>query len=262
MVTVTIDPICGYCHNRTLEIVLSAERKAVMGKSWKNDGKTENAQKKGALFTKLAREIQVAAKAGGPDPAMNSRLRLAVEAAKKVSCPNDTIDRAIKKGAGLLDDGKVIEELTYEGYAPHGVGVIVECQTDNKHRTAPEMRSVFKKFGGNLGESGSVAWMFARVALIEGHKAGKFDIDEEAIEAGADDVAKNDDGSYEFVCGSDALDNVRSSLSERGWTVTAAALGYKPTNVTELSEDQRKEVEEFLTAVSDLDDTSKVFATV
>ncbi|MGZ3725068.1 MAG: YebC/PmpR family DNA-binding transcriptional regulator, partial [Pseudobdellovibrio sp.] len=138
-----------------------------MGKGWKAAGKSENAQKKGQIFTKLAREIAVSSKIGGPDPAMNARLRMAIDAAKKMSCPNDTIERAIKKGAGLLDDGKIIEELTYEGYAPHGVGVIVECQTDNKHRTAPEMRAVFKKHDGNLGETGSVAWMFARVGEIE-----------------------------------------------------------------------------------------------
>jgi len=233
-----------------------------MGKSWKAAGKTENAQKKGALFTKLAREIQVAAKTGGPDPAMNARLRMAVDAAKKVSCPNDTIDRAIKKGAGLLDDGKIIEELTYEGYAPHGVGVIVECQTDNKHRTAPEMRAVFKKNGGSLGESGSVAWMFARVGQIEASKTGTFDIDEEAIEAGADDVQKNDDGSFEFTTALENLENVRSALASRGWHITSASPGYKATNITELTDEQRKEVEEFLVAVDDLDDTSKVFATI
>jgi transcriptional/translational regulatory protein YebC/TACO1 len=107
-----------------------------MGKSWKNAGKTESAQKKGQIFTKLAREISVASKAGGPDPAMNPRLRLAIASAKEVSCPNDTIERAIKKGAGLLDDGKIIEELTYEGYGPHGVGVIVECQTEQLLRCA------------------------------------------------------------------------------------------------------------------------------
>lgn len=233
-----------------------------MGKSWKNAGKTENAQKKGQLFTKLAREISVASKTGGPDPSMNPRLRLAIDAAKKVSCPNDTIERAIKKGAGLLDDGKIIEELTYEGYAPHGVGVIVECQTDNKHRTAPEMRSVFKKHGGNLGETGSVAWMFNRVGEIEASKQGSFDIDEEAIEAGADDVVKNDDGTYTFYCSLESLDSVSKSLGARGWHVTTSAPSYKATNITQLSDDQRKEVEEFLNAVDDLDDTHKVFATI
>ncbi len=233
-----------------------------MGKSWKAAGKTENAQKKGMLFTKLAREIAVSAKIGGPDPTMNARLRMAVDAAKKVSCPNDTIERAIKKGAGLLDDGKIIEELTYEGYGPHGVGVIVECQTDNKHRTAPEMRSVFKKNGGNLGETNSVSWMFARVGEIEASKAGTFDIDEEAIEAGADDVQKNDDGSYQFFCALESLDSVNKSLLARGWKITASSPSYKATNITALSESQLKEVEEFLNALDDLDDTSKVFATI
>lgn len=233
-----------------------------MGKSWKNAGKTENAQKKGALFTKLAREISLASKAGGPDPSMNPRLRLAVDAAKKVSCPNDTIERAIKKGAGLLDDGKIIEELTYEGYGPHGVGVIVECQTDNKHRTAPEMRSVFKKHDGNMGETGSVAWMFARVGAIEATKEGTFDIDEEAIEAGADDVQKDDDGSYEFFTALENLDTVREALEKRGWKISASSPSYKANNITELTEEQLKEVEEFLNAVDDLDDTHKVYATI
>lgn len=233
-----------------------------MGKSWKAAGKTENAQKKGMLFTKLAREISVASKTGGPDPDMNPRLRLAIDAAKKVSCPNDTIERAIKKGAGLLDDGKVIEELTYEGYGPHGVGVIVECQTDNKHRTAPEMRSVFKKHGGNLGETNSVAWMFARVGAVEATKVGKFDLDEEAIEAGADDVSDNEDGSYEFFTSVENLDALTKALVARGWTINSSALSYRATNITAISESQRKEVESFLTALDDLDDTHKVYATL
>lgn len=233
-----------------------------MGKGWKAAGKSENAQKKGAIFTKLAREIAVASKAGGPDPDMNARLRMAIDAAKKASCPNDTIDRAIKKGAGLLDDGKIIEELTYEGYGPHGVGVIVECQTDNKHRTAPEMRSVFKKHEGNLGESGSVGWMFTRVGAVEATKTGTFDADEEAIEAGADDVHKNDDGSYEFTSSFENLDQLQKALTSRGWKVISAGGSYKANNITELSEQQRKEVEEFLIAVDDLDDTHKVYATV
>lgn len=233
-----------------------------MGKSWKTAGKVEKAQQKGQIFTKLAREIQVSAKVGGPDPAANSRLRLAIDAAKKVSCPNDTIERAIKKGAGLLDDGKVIEELMYEGYGPHGVGVIVECQTDNKHRTAPEMRAVFKKHDGNLGESGSVAWMFTHCGFIVASKAGSFDIDEEAIESGADDVTKNDDGSYEFITSTDSLAAVGDTLKGRGWAITESYLGYKSNNVTELNEAQLKEVREFLEAVDDLDDTHKVYATI
>ena len=116
-----------------------------MGKGWKTGIKTANSQKKGQMFTKLAREIQVSAKAGGADPTMNSRLRIAIDAAKKQSCPNDTIERAVKKGSGQLDDGAAIEEVAYEGFGPHGVGVIVECQTDNRHRTAPDVRNIFKK---------------------------------------------------------------------------------------------------------------------
>lgn len=232
-----------------------------MGKSWKNAGKTENAQKKGLIFTKLAREIQVAAKAGGPDPNMNARLRLAIDNAKKESCPNDTIERAIKKGAGLLDDGAMIEELAYEGIGPHGVGVIVECQTDNKHRTAPEVRNVFKKHGGTLGASGSVAWMFDRVGLIEGNKPGSFDPEEEAIEANANEVEKTNEG-YSFYTSVENLEEVRQALLKRGWTVSTCELSYKAKNITDLNETQMKEVEEFLNAVDDMDDTHRVHATV
>lgn len=234
-----------------------------MGKSWKTAGKVEKAQQKGQIFTKLAREIAVASKAGGPDPNANSRLRLAIDAAKKVSCPNDTIERAIKKGAGLLDDGKIIEEITYEGYGPHGVGVIVECQTDNKHRTAPDMRHAFKSHEGNMGEVGSVAWMFERVGYIIADKEGTFDPDEEAIEAGANEVYKDEeDGSYEFYTNSDDLDSVRDALSSRGWKITSCELSYKAKNITDLSEEQRKDVEEFLNYLDDMDDTHRVHATV
>jgi len=233
-----------------------------MGKSWKNAGKVEKALQKGSVFTKLAREIQVASKAGGPDPAANSRLRIAIDAAKKESCPNDTIDRAIKKGAGLLDDGKIVEEITYEGYGPHGVGVIVECQTDNKHRTAPEMRHAFKTHEGNLGETGSVAWMFDHVGMIAGTKEGSFDPDEEAIEAGANEVSKNDDNSYEFLTNFEDLDTVRQALQGRGWKITASEISYKAKTPAELSQDQQKEVEEFLNFLEDMDDTHRVHATL
>src|SRR5262249_50982455 len=122
-----------------------------MGKGWKKAGKLEAAQKKGAIFTKLAREIAVAARLGGADPNSNSRLKIAIADAREASCPKDTIDRAIKKGTGQLDDGSIIEEIIYEGYGPHGVGILVECQTDNRNRTVSEIRNVFKANGGNLG---------------------------------------------------------------------------------------------------------------
>lgn len=233
-----------------------------MGKQWKKAGKTEAAAKKGLIFTKLAREIQVASRSGGPDPETNARLRLAIDVAKKQQCPNDTIDRAIKKGAGLLDDGKIIEEVTYEGYGPHGVGVMVECQTDNKHRTAPEMRSIFKKNNGNLGETGSVAWMFERVGYLEGTKSGTFDPDEEAIEANANEVENTED-AYSFYCTFEELDTVRSALQSRGWKISTCEPAYKAKNITtDLSNEQMNEVEEFLNALDDMDDTHRVFATI
>ncbi len=232
-----------------------------MGKSWKNAGKSENAAKKGQIFTKLAREIMVATKAGGPDPAANARLRLAIDDAKALSCPNDTIERAIKKGSGVLADGEIIEELTYEGYGPHGVGVIVECQTNNKHRTAPEVRTLFKSHDGALGESGSVAWMFDRVSLIEGKKDGTFDPEEEAIEAGANDVEK-DEGSYLFYGDPENLDSIKKALAARKWTITKAELSYKAKNITELNEAQLKDVHEFLEEVDEFDDSHRVHATI
>ncbi len=232
-----------------------------MGKSWKNGLKTENSQKKGLIFTKLAREIAVATKAGGSDPGMNARLRMAIDAAKKQSCPNETIERAIKKGAGQLGDGAQIEEVMYEGYGPHGVGVLVECQTDNLHRTAPEVRSAFKKHEGSMGASGAVAWMFERVGLIEAQKAGTFDPDEEAIEAGANEVEKSDEG-YSFYTSMESLDEVKTALQKRGWTVQAAEPSYKAKNITELTAEQKKDVEEFLNALDDLDDSHRVHATL
>lgn len=232
-----------------------------MGKSWKNAGKSENAAKKGKIFTKLAREIMVATKAGGPDPASNARLRLAIDAAKAASCPNDTIERAIKKGSGVLADGEVIEELTYEGYGPHGVGVIVETQTNNKHRTAPEVRTLFKSHDGALGESGSVAWMFDRVSLIEASKDGSFDPEEEAIEAGANDVEK-DETSYLFYGNPENLDSIKKALAGRKWNITKAELSYKAKNITELNEAQLKDVHEFLEEVDEFDDTHRVHATI
>ena len=196
------------------------------------------------------------------DPAANSRLKLAIAAAKEVSCPKDTIERAIKKGTGQLGDGSIIEETLYEGYGPHGVGVMVECQTDNRNRTVSELRSLFKTNGGNLGESGAVAWMFERVALIEGKKAVVGDPEEEAIEAGANEVSSEDDGSYSFYAAPSDLDSVRTALQGRGWEVTVAELSFKAKDPAKLSEEQLKEVYELLEVLEDNDDSHRVHATV
>ena len=233
-----------------------------MGKQWKAAGKANAAAKKGAQFSKLAKEIQVATKLGGADPSSNSRLRMSVDAARAVSMPKDTIERAIKKGSGQLDGGEIFEVM-YEGFAPHKVGVMIECQTDNKNRTAPEMKTLFRKHGGGMGEMGSIAWMFDRVCLLEAQKSGEFDPEEEAIEVGADDVETSDDKSlYSFFGAVEELDNIRKALIERGWEIKIAELSYKPNNVSEVSEEQLAEVAEFLALIEEHDDTHRIHASL
>ena len=230
-----------------------------MGRQWVHQLKSVNSAAKGALITKLAREIQVASRMGGPDPAFNARLRMAIDAAKKASCSGETIDRAIKKGSGTLE-GQNIDEIQYEGYGPHGVGVIVETQTDNKNRTASEMRLIFKSHNGALGESGSVLWMFDRVSLIEATKSGNFDPEEEAIEAGANEVEKENE-SYLFYQSVENLDVVRKALEARQWKVATAELSYKAKTPMNLSADQKKEILEFLQELDEHNDTHRIHST-
>ena len=231
-----------------------------MGKSWKNPHKEAAAQKKGKIFTKMAREITVAAKLGGGDPEGNARLKMAIAAARAVSCPKDTIEKAIKRGTGEGGDDSVIEELMYEGLGPAGVGIIVECQTDNRNRTISELRTIFKKNGGNLGETGSVAWNFDRIALVAGAKSEVGDPEEEAIEAGADDVEKTDDGDYVFFGTATDLDVIRSGLTERGWDVQLAELSYKPKNTVAVAGDDQAALDKLLEALDDCDDTHRVYS--
>jgi YebC/PmpR family DNA-binding regulatory protein len=233
-----------------------------MGKGWKNPAMAANAAKKGAKFTKLAREIQVAAKLGGPDPNANSRLRMAIDAAREESCPKDTIERAIKKGAGLLDDGSHIEEITYEGYGPHQVAIIVECQSDNRNRTSSEIRNIFNKKGGRLGEMGSVMWMFDRVSLIDGTHPSIKDPEEDAIESGANEVEKVNDTTYRFIGNPEELKTIEDALIGRGWKISAAELSYKAKNHADITEDQKKDVYEFVHQLDDNDDTSRIHATI
>jgi YebC/PmpR family DNA-binding regulatory protein len=168
-----------------------------MGAQWKTKIKETTAAAKGRIFTKLAKEIMVAARAGA-DPEMNSKLRLAVDQAKKASMPKDTIERAIKKGAGLLNDGVTYEKLTYEGFAPHRVPVIVECLTDNVNRTVTNIRILFRK--GQLGTSGSVSWDFDYLGMIEASPASaNADAETAAIEAGARDLEPAENGATLFL---------------------------------------------------------------
>ena len=233
-----------------------------MGAQWKAKHKDVAANAKGRLFGKLAKEIMVAARSGA-DPGSNARLRLVVEQARKVSMPKDTLDRAIKKGAGLTGESVHFEHVVYEGFAPHQVPVMVECLTDNVNRTAPQMRVLFRK--GQLGTSGSVAWDFDHLGMIEAAPttAGA-DAEVAAIEADAQDLEPGEeDGTTLFLTAPTDLDLVSKALPEQGFTVLSAKLGYKPKNPvdpTTLSAEQLEEVEAFLAAIDANDDVQNVYA--
>ena len=229
-----------------------------MGAQWKARHKEIAANAKGRIFGKLSKEIMVAARAGA-DPDMNPRLRLVVEQAKKASMPKETLERAIKKGAGLLDGGMSLERLTYEGFAPHHVPVIVECLTDNVHRTYPNIRVLFRK--GQLGASGSVSWDFDYLGMIEALPSTKgADAELAAIEAGAQDFEPSDEGATLFLTEPADLDTVCRALPNFGFTVQSAQLGYRPRNPLTLNDAEREEVEAFLEAIDADDDVQNVYA--
>ena len=232
-----------------------------MGAQWKAKGKELAANAKGRLFGRLAKDIMIAARSGA-DPASNARLRLIVEQARKVSMPKETLDRAIKKGAGLTGETVNFEHVIYEGFAPHRVPLMVECLTDNVNRTAPEMRVLFRK--GQLGTSGSVAWDFDHVGMIEAEPAvAGADAELAAIEAGAQDLEVGDEeGSTTFLTDPADLDLVSRALPAHGFRVMSAKLGYKPKNPVNpaaLSAEQLEEVEVFLAAIDAHDDVQNVF---
>jgi YebC/PmpR family DNA-binding regulatory protein len=229
-----------------------------MGAQWKTKLKAEAGAAKGRIFTKLAKEIMVAAK-GGADPSMNAKLRMVVEAAKKQSMPRETLERAIKKGAGLLDEGVQFDSVTYEGFAPHRVPVIVECLTDNKNRTATNIRVLFRK--GQLGNSGSVSWDFSHVGVVDAHPGeGAPDAEEAAIEAGAQDVEAGEEGSSHFYTEAADLDAVQRALTAHKWNVTGAKLAWKAKNPVALDDAAaRTEVEEFLAAIDADDDVQNIY---
>jgi YebC/PmpR family DNA-binding regulatory protein len=231
-----------------------------MGAQWKAKGKLENANARGKVFSKLAKEIMIAAK-GGADPAMNAKLRIAIDAAKRASMPKDTLERAIKKGAGLLDEAASFEHVTYEGFAPHRVPVIVECLTDNKNRTAPNIRVLFRK--GQLGAAGSVSWDFRHLGMIQATpEEGAADAEDAAIEAGAQEVepGAGDDGATVFLTEPGDLDAVSRALAAQKWHVTSAVLGWKPKNPVKVDDAAaRAEVEAFLQALDEDDDVQHLY---
>jgi YebC/PmpR family DNA-binding regulatory protein len=228
-----------------------------MGAQWKARHKEIAANAKGRIFGKLSKEIMVAARSGA-DPDMNPRLRLVVEQAKKASMPRETLERAIKKGAGLLDEGTSLERLTYEGFAPHRVPVIVECLTDNINRTLSNIRVLFRK--GQLGASGSVSWDFNYQGLIEAMPNSKeADAELAAIEAGAQDFEAAENGATLFLTDATDLDAVCRALPAYGFTVQSAQLGYRPKNTVVLNDAEREEVEAFLEAIDADDDVQNVY---
>ena len=233
-----------------------------MGAQWKAKHKDLAANARGRLFGKLSKDIMIAARHGA-DPAANSRLRLVVEQARKVSMPKETLERAIKKGAGLSGEAVHFEHALYEGFAPHHVPVMVECLTDNVNRAASEMRVLFRK--GQLGSSGSVAWDFDHLGMIEAEPtAAGADPEVAAIEAGAQDFEPADEhGVTLFLADPADLDLVSRALATHGFSVLSAKLGYKPknpVNPASLSAEQLEEVETFLAALDANDDVQNVYA--
>ncbi|UVM52444.1 MULTISPECIES: YebC/PmpR family DNA-binding transcriptional regulator [unclassified Pseudomonas] len=229
-----------------------------MGAQWKVKHKEAAANAKGKIFGKLVKEITIAAR-NGADTATNAHLRLVVEQAKKASMPRETLERAIKKGSGQLGETVQYHRVTYEGFAPHQVPLIVECVTDNINRTVAEIRVAFRK--GQLGASGSVAWDFNHVGMIEASPDSP-DADPEmaAIEAGAQDFEPGEEGATLFLTEPADLDSVQKALPEQGFTVLSAKLGYQPKNpVSGLSDEQMAEVEAFLEGLDNHDDVQDMF---
>jgi len=237
-----------------------------VGAQWKQAGREANAQKRGQVVVKLVREIIVAAKLGGADPDLNARLFTAMEKARKNSVTRDTIERAVKKGAGLTDEKVTFELITYEGFGPHKVPVVVECLTDNRNRTAPEIRNLFK--AGSLGQPGSVAFFFHRSGVVEAtHGEPGRDAETDAIEAGAQEVEPLEAEEVpagrqgvRFITDTKDLDAVTKALKTAGWTVIASEIRYLAKNFVALPEAAHKEVTDFLNALDDHEDVHHVYA--
>jgi YebC/PmpR family DNA-binding regulatory protein len=216
--------------------------------------------KRARMFTKLAREITVAARTGLPDPAANPRLRAAILAGRAVNMPNNNIERAIKR-ATASGEGEQLEEIRYEGFGPGGVAIIVEALTDNRNRTASEVRAAFSRNGGNMGETGSVAYMFDRVGMVEyaADAAAPDAMFEAAVEAGADDVESDGDG-HTVYCAADALTEVREALEAKLGEPKGARLGWRPQNHVPIGEDDASTLFKLMEALDDNDDVQRVTA--
>ena len=217
--------------------------------------------KRAKVFTKIGREIMVATKEGGTDPEFNPALLSAVDKAKAANMPNDNIQRAIKRGSGALS-GQNFEELMYEGYGPGGVAIMASALTDNRNRTAPEVRHAFEKGGGNLGQDGSVSYMFKRKGIIGIEKTDEIDEESlmmEAIELGAEDFVIEEEG-YEIITEVADFNNVKKGLEETGYNFVICELTYIPENTMEVAaEEDSEKIEKLIDLLEDLDDIQEVY---
>ena len=229
---------------------------------WANIQHRKGAQdkKRGKIFTKLIREITVAARMGGGDMDANPRLRLAIDKAKAQSMPKDNIERAVKRGAGE-SDGDDYQEIRYEGYGPGGTAVMVDCMTDNRNRTVAEIRHAFSKFGGNLGADGSVAYLFSHVGLLS-YPAGADEdaVMEAAIESGAEDVIVADDGSIEVITSPGEFETVRDALTAAGLEPENAEVTMRASTESTLDRQGAETMLRLLDALEDLDDVQNVYS--
>ncbi|HPA21258.1 MAG TPA: YebC/PmpR family DNA-binding transcriptional regulator [Verrucomicrobiae bacterium] len=242
-----------------------------MGRQWLHAKRAVASLKKSQATGKLVKELAIAARQGGADPKLNARLAAAIDKARKESVSRDVIERAIQKGSGAGGEKDAMEHVTFEGYAPHKVPVIVEVVTDNNNRTGPEIRVLFRK--GQLGAAGSNRFLFDHVGIVEAHCADAgADIEAAAIEAGANEVealshGQNDDVpegvcGARFITGRTEVKVVSGWLAAHGWTVITSEMGYIPKQYPELSEAQRAEVGEFLQTLEDHDDVHRIWAAV
>jgi YebC/PmpR family DNA-binding regulatory protein len=216
--------------------------------------------KRGKLFTKFIKEITVAARTGGGDPDANARLRKAILDAKAGNMPNDTIDRAVRRGTGA-EEGVNYEEITYEGYGPGGVALLIEAVTDNRNRTVAELRHMFSKNGGNLGEAGSVGWLFEKKGYIVVEKAGRpeEELFEIAIDAGADDV-RDDEDNFEIITSPENFDGVQSAIKSAGIEPQVAEVSMVPQNYVKLEGGNAQQMLRLMETIEDHDDVQKVYA--
>jgi YebC/PmpR family DNA-binding regulatory protein len=228
---------------------------------WANIKHRKAAQdaKRGKIFTKLIRELTVAARTGGPDPDSNPRLRDAVSKALAANMKKDTVDNAIKRGSGAAD-GENYEEVRYEGYGPAGVAVMVECLTDNRNRTVAEVRHAFSKSGGNLGTDGSVAYLFSKIGLLSYPGGSDEDaVMEAAMEAGAEDIVTNDDGSIDVTTTPEDFNTVRDAMVAAGFEPEVGEVTMQPSTSVDLQLDDAEKVMRLVDMLEDLDDVQNVY---